>query len=208
MNDKILKVGYELAIRLLFFFIVGIVVTTALSYDPLTGVVFWARATNYCYALMLGMIAVLVMGMAFAPKQCLEVWKELIHGLYLWIEEQGLEVWKKSVLSLYLWIKGKISGMSDIKEITIDEPSSLGLKPFVELVQKLIAKVETTNLGEEIAMKHLQDGLETATFCLEERQEGDTDPETGLPLTWGMRDGKPHLWPTVVAGKTEEKSSA
>jgi len=207
VNSKILKVGYEIAIRLLFFFMVGIAVTTLFSYDPLTGVIFWSRATNYCYALMLGMIAVLVMGMAFAPKQCLEVWKELVLSFYLWIKEQGLGVWKGRILSLYLWIKGKANGMDDVKEITLDTIPDLGLKPFVELMQKLTDRIEITNLGEGIAMKYLQDGLETAAFCLEPRQEGDTDPETGLPLTWGKKNGKPYLYPTMTAGKIVEKST-
>jgi len=178
MNEKNIKAGYEIAIRLLVFFIVGIIVTTFFSYDPLTGVIFWSRVTNYCYALTLGMIAVLVMVASFAPKQCLEVWKELI-------------------LPSYLEIKGKINSMRDIKEITFNEVPSLGLKDFVSLIQKLAAKVKIYGAGEELAMKQLQDGLETAIFCLEPRQEGDTDPKTGLPLTLGMRNGTLALYPTT-----------
>lgn len=143
LNTKHVKVIYEIAIRLLIFFVIGIGVTTLFSYDPLTGVVFWSRATNYCYALSLGMVAILVMGFGFDPKTAVTVWKEFF-------------------LELYLWVKG----INGIKNVRLDEVPDLGPKRFVRLMQGMCRMVEINLPKEEAAMKHVKDGLETAMAYL------------------------------------------
>lgn len=146
LNTKHVKVIYEIAIRLLIFFMVGIAVTTLFSYDPTTGVAIWSRATDICYILSLGMAAVLVMGFGFDPKTALAVWKEFF-------------------LELYLWAKG----MSGIKKIRLDEVPDLEPRRFVKLLQGLSAIVKTDFPEEETAMKHVSDGLETAMAYLTEK---------------------------------------
>jgi ABC-type proline/glycine betaine transport system permease subunit len=179
LNTKYIKVVYEIAIRLLIFFVIGIAVTTLFSYDPTTGVAIWSRATDICYVLSLGMIVVLVMLFGFDPKTASAVWKEFF-------------------LELYLWVKGMKNGLNGIKKLRLDEVPNLGMKDFVELLQKLSVAIKIRLPEEEIAMKHLKDGLETALAYLSD--EEDIDPATGLPLTWGRKNGEPYQYPTVQMG--------
>lgn len=146
LNTKHVKVIYEIAIRLLIFFMVGIAVTTLFSYDPTTGVAIWSRATDICYILSLGMAAVLVMGFGFDPKTALAVWKEFLLELYLWVTGSGIKV-----------------------VVRIDEVPEFGPKRFVRLMRGLSAMIKTNRPEEEVAMKHLNDGLETAMAYLTEK---------------------------------------
>ena len=162
LNDKIkniLAISYEIVIRLLFFFTIGILVTTLLSYDPLTGVWFWSVATDYCYELMLAMMAIVIMGAAFSP-------------------EVGATVWKKfyvQVLKLNSGLRGKE------KIFKVEDIPKLKLPAFVKLVSQMTEKVKIEEHPNQVeALKLLKQDLAEILSISEYK-----DPVTGQPMVIG-----------------------